>query len=107
MSIPEKSKHFRLSASGVPKSPPLIIIMSLNSSYFGSHSAPGGKVRVADSSALLNALKIQVIQNAAAVSKTTPSVTSETPGVRLTNRLQYNPVSQQINYGVKYTNSSQ
>lgn len=103
MSIPEKSKHFRFSASGVPKSPPLIIIMS---SYFGSHSAPGGKVRVADSSALLNALKIQVIQNAAAVSKTTPTVTSETPGVRLTNRLQYNPVSQQINYGVKYTNAS-
>lgn len=79
--------------------------MSQQSTYFGSHNAPGGKVKVADSSALLNALKIQVIQNAAAVSKTTPTITSETPGVRLTNRLQYNPVTQQINYGVKYTNT--
>ena len=78
---------------------------SQSSSYFGSHSAPGGKVKVADSSALLNARKIQIIQNAAAVTKTTPTITSETPGIRLTNRLQFNPVTQQINYGVKYTNA--
>ena len=80
--------------------------MSSQSTYFGSHSAPGGKVRVADSSSLLNALKIQVIQNAASVTKTTPTITSENAGIRLTNRLQYTPVSQQINYGVKYTNAS-
>lgn len=75
----------------------------MSSTYFGSHSAPGGKVKTADSSDLLNAIKIQTIQNAAATSKTTPGVTAENPGIRLINRLQYNPVSQQINYGVKYT----
>lgn len=73
------------------------------STYFGSHDAPSGKIKVADSSALLNAIKIQTIQNAALTSKAALGVTAENPGIRLVNRLQYNPVSQQINYGVKYT----
>lgn len=77
-----------------------------SSMYFGSHSSPSGKVKVADSSDLLRALKIQTIRNAnEAGSKTTPTITSESPGLRLTNRLQFNPATQQINFSVKYTNN--
>jgi hypothetical protein len=72
------------------------------STYFGSHSAPGGKIRVADSSELLKALKIQTIQNANKTCKTTPCVTSETPATRVIDALQYNPTFQQVTYGVWY-----
>jgi hypothetical protein len=73
------------------------------STYFGSHNSPGGKVKPADSSELLKALKIQTIQNANKTSKIVPGVTSETPATRVINTVQYNPTYQQVRYGVWYT----
>jgi len=70
------------------------------STYFGSHSAGVGKVRVADSSQLLNAVKIQTIQNS-----------TRSDGFPVQGHLsyfrpqmisQFNPTLQQIRYGVYY-----
>lgn len=95
ISNPENAKHFGFKYKGVPNNPPPIIIMQ--SSYFGSHSS-AGKVKVASSSDLLHALKIQTIYNANQTSKITPTAIHSNPPEL---RAQFNAVSQQINYGVK------
>lgn len=72
------------------------------SSYFGSHSSGGGKIRVTNSSDLLAALKIQTIYNA---NQSNPKSKVRTAGH--TNpaemQVQFNSVAQQINYGVKHS----
>lgn len=70
--------------------------------YFGSHSAGTGKVKVANSSDLLKAQKLQIIRNANTDSPKS-SVTTSIHSVRPTEIVQYNAVTQQLNYGVKYT----
>jgi hypothetical protein len=70
--------------------------------YFGSHSAGTGKVKVANCSDLLKAQKLQIIRNANTDSPKS-SVTTSIHSVRPTEIVQYNAVSQQLNYGVRYT----
>jgi hypothetical protein len=78
----------------------------MSSSYFGSHSGGGGKIRVTNSSDLLAALKIQTIYNA---NQSNPKSRIRTAGH--TNpaemQAQFNAVAQQINYGVKFTQNFQ
>jgi hypothetical protein len=70
--------------------------------YFGSHSAGVGKVKVANSSDLLHAQKLQIIQN---VNNTNAknSVTTSIHRVRPTEIAQYNATFQQMRYGVYHT----
>ena len=67
--------------------------------YFGSHDTAGGIVKVANSSDLLKAQRIQIIQNAnnaSAKSRVTTSIHS----VRPIEIVQYNATYQQMRYGV-------
>ena len=74
--------------------------------YFGSHSSGTGKVKVADSSDLLKAQKLQTINNANQVAYRKNGVTTNIhAGISPVQVAQYNAVTQQINYGVKYTNN--
>jgi hypothetical protein len=72
-----------------------------SSSYFGTHKSLG-KVKPADSSELLKAIKLQTIYNA---NQSNPKSAIRTAGH--TNPpeqiAQYNAVAQQLNYGVKHT----
>ena len=70
--------------------------------YFGSHSSGPGIVKVANSSDLLKAQKLQVIRNANTNSPKS-SITTSIHSVRPTEIAQYNPVTQQLNYGVYHT----
>jgi hypothetical protein len=70
--------------------------------YFGSHSAGPGLVKVANCSDLLKAQKLQIIRNANANSPKS-SVTTSIHSVRPTEIVQYNPASQQLNYGILHT----
>ena len=70
--------------------------------YFGSHSSGPGSVKVANSSDLLKAQKLQIIRNANTNSPKS-SVTTSIHSVRPTEIAQYNPVTQQLNYGVYHT----
>lgn len=74
--------------------------------YFGSHSSGTGKVKVADSSDLLKALKLQTINNANQEDYRKNGVkTNIHSGISPIQVAQYNAATQQINYGVKYTNN--
>jgi hypothetical protein len=72
-----------------------------SSSYFGTHKSLG-KVKPADSSELLKAIKLQTIYNA---NQSNPKSAIRTAGH--TNPpeqiAQYNAVAQQLKYGVKHT----
>lgn len=70
--------------------------------YFGSHSSGVGKVKVGNSSDLLKAQKLQIIRNANNGSPKS-SVTTSIHSVRATEIAQYNPATQQLNYGVLHT----
>jgi hypothetical protein len=74
--------------------------------YFGSHSSGAGKVKVADSSDLLKAQKLQTINNANQAAYRKNGVTTNIhAGISPLQVAKYNAATQQINYGVKYTNS--
>jgi len=74
--------------------------------YFGSHSSGSGKVKVADSSDVLKALKLQTINNANQADYRKNGVTTNIhSGISPLQVAQYNAATQQINYGVKYTNA--
>jgi hypothetical protein len=74
--------------------------------YFGSHSSGTGKVKVADSSDLLKALKLQTIHNANQPEYGKNGVTTSIHGgISPIQVAQYNAATQQVNYGVKYTNN--
>jgi len=72
------------------------------SSYFGSYSSGRGNVKVASSSDLLKAIKLQTIYNA---NKSNPKSKITTAGHSNPPEqiAQYNAVAQQLNYGVKHT----
>ena len=70
--------------------------------YFGSHSAGPGLVKVANCSDLLKAQKLQIIRNANEYSPKS-SITTSIHSVRPTEIAQYNPASQQLNYGILHT----
>jgi len=71
--------------------------------YFGSHSSGTGKTKVADSSDLLKARKIQTINNANQPEyRKNGVVTNIHAGISPIQVAQYNSVTQQINYGVWY-----
>jgi len=69
--------------------------------YFGSHNGAGTFPKVANSSDLLKAQKLQIIRNANTNSPKS-SVTTSIHSVRPTEIAQYNPVTQQIQYSVKH-----
>ena len=66
--------------------------------YFGSHSSGPGNVKVANSSDLLKAQKLQVIQQANNTSYKN-GVTTSIHSVRPTEIAQYNATLQQLRYG--------
>ena len=70
--------------------------------YFGSHNGAGTFPKVANSSDLLKAQKLQIIRNANTNSPKS-SVTTSIHSVRPTEIVQYNAATQQLNYGVRYT----
>jgi lipopolysaccharide export system protein LptA len=70
--------------------------------YFGSHSSGPGNVKVANSSDLLKAQKLQIIRNANTNSPKS-GVTTSIHRVSPTEIAQYNAATQQLDYGVKHT----